>query len=1041
MHLSREIVDGRVLDRRHLLAGFIVVAMGFLLTTAGAAQAEPTVAATMYSPAVEGNIGSPTAGVTVKVDLEREGSIVSTASTATKGDGGWTAILSAHAPSNPADVLKINYSGTGAPGDVEIPLGPEPLEAGLVASDGGSILIECGSCLNLELPVRVLYSDGSSEELFAAPTSEGYTASIFPEVEVADRVEFTGSFEVLDSANEFTVFELTETASLPGELQRASCSGDLATGIASCSGMPDGSYEVTRERSGSADVTKTGVASENILELPFPDLKAGDVLEVKPQGFLQVVSMVHLQSLRADVLQEELPTTGNQSYSLAGGDCVKGSWLPDPESISGSPRVCPSSGVVPAAEDFLFDPLLIELDDFAPGATTVTPASFQEVSPLDGENVYGPSITAYAATAPESASVALKYGIENSAPSLAAGDPSLAGAQMNGLVSGKRYEAAWTATDAASDTTKLVTRFNDQAGVGSPGPQGPEGPAGGSGPSGPAGAAGPAGPKGADGTPGASVRSIKITCALVKRHGRIVGTKCKARVTVDGGNARVSVRLVRGRRLYASGVQRAEHGIATVPLRQVAPLKSGRYGVVVTVRGSNNRHAERTKLSVHVSLRAGGTRLVPTARRSLSRRARIDGEAAAIVEKKNEGEPTGGEEASPAEQLPSSSPPSSSPDPQATPAQHVHTQAAAAGATTITFSEFPEGTSISDQYSQQGILFGGDSPFITSDGANPTSPVLSGSPLFSGAIVGKFVVPDTSSPSTVNSFTLDVGYIDSPGSVAVSAYGLNGGLLRRVFPSEEGINSVTISAAGIASFRVEAVGYEPAGFAIDNVSFELGGINFSGLLPVGPDPDGERDTGSPSLAKQCRSVKGQIYYRLAELDAHTVVPGFFKSVGAPHARELFSHFLDGSGTPVDYPDDTSPRSVSGELRASPEFKALNNKVQDEAAIKARAGLTNFKLGSSLSRIRLTSNSDLEWSFRGTQGLDVHGNIHLDGSRYHGTVTYVVRDSYGFGKNDKFPIISWEVHYLQTVCGAPDYPGGAHWFPDSVTVSVPFDRPA
>jgi hypothetical protein len=145
--------------------------------------------------------------------------------------------------------------------------------------------------------------------------------------------------------------------------------------------------------------------------------------------------------------------------------------------------------------------------------------------------------------------------------------------------------------------------------------------------------------------------------------------------------------------------------------------------------------------------------------------------------------------------------------------------------------------------------------------------------------------------------------------------------------------------------------------------------------------------------------------------------------------------------PVSYPNDTSSKSVSGELRASPEFKALNNKVQDEAAAKARAGLTNFKLGPSLSRIRLTSNSDLEWSFRGTQGLDVDGNIHLDGARYRGTVTYVLHDSYGFGNNDNFPIAGQEMHYLQTVCGAPDYPGGAHWFPDSITVTIPFNQPA
>ena len=46
----------------------------------------------------------------------------------------------------------------------------------------------------------------------------------------------------------------------------------------------------------------------------------------------------------------------------------------------------------------------------------------------------------------------------------------------------------------------------------------------------------------------------------------------------------------------------------------------------------------------------------------------------------------------------------------------------------ITFSEFATGTRITDQYIDKGIIFGGDSPFISPDGANPTSPVLAGSP-------------------------------------------------------------------------------------------------------------------------------------------------------------------------------------------------------------------------------------------------------------------------------------------------------------------------
>ena len=34
-----------------------------------------------------------------------------------------------------------------------------------------------------------------------------------------------------------------------------------------------------------------------------------------------------------------------------------------------------------------------------------------------------------------------------------------------------------------------------------------------------------------------------------------------------------------------------------------------------------------------------------------------------------------------------------------------------------------------------------------------------------------------------------------------------------------------------------------------------------------------------------------------------------------------------------------------------------------------------------------------------------------------------------------------MRYLQTACGAPQHAGGARWFPDTITVTVPFSRPA
>jgi hypothetical protein len=135
----------------------------------------------------------------------------------------------------------------------------------------------------------------------------------------------------------------------------------------------------------------------------------------------------------------------------------------------------------------------------------------------------------------------------------------------------------------------------------------------------------------------------------------------------------------------------------------------------------------------------------------------------------------------------------------------------------IHFDEFSQGTAITDQYRDLGVIF--DSPvFISSDGANPTSPVLSGTPQFVGPIVGHFVKPGTDTPTTVNVLQLDAGYIDNPGSVEIVAT-LSDGRTRTAIADHLGIDQISISTRGIRSFSAQAVSQEDAGFAIDNLGF------------------------------------------------------------------------------------------------------------------------------------------------------------------------------------------------------------------------------
>ena len=137
----------------------------------------------------------------------------------------------------------------------------------------------------------------------------------------------------------------------------------------------------------------------------------------------------------------------------------------------------------------------------------------------------------------------------------------------------------------------------------------------------------------------------------------------------------------------------------------------------------------------------------------------------------------------------------------------------------ITFSEFALGTAITRNYQKEGIIFGGPA-FIASDGADPTSPVLSGTPQFNGPISGRFVVADTGAKATVTEFALDAGYFNQMHSTRLSWYDAAGKLIDSVANSQQGIQHFDIiSKTPIASWGISIIGQEDAGFAIDNVAF------------------------------------------------------------------------------------------------------------------------------------------------------------------------------------------------------------------------------
>lgn len=108
------------------------------------------------------------------------------------------------------------------------------------------------------------------------------------------------------------------------------------------------------------------------------------------------------------------------------------------------------------------------------------------------------------------------------------------------------------------------------------------------------------------------------------------------------------------------------------------------------------------------------------------------------------------------------------------------------------------------------------STFIADDGSNPTSPVLSGSPLFNGPVSILF-------DKDLASVGLDGGYFNAIGGTAITAFARDGSVLGSVTNNNLGIQFLGLatddSQNKIAGLQFHLVGAEPFGFAIDNLRF------------------------------------------------------------------------------------------------------------------------------------------------------------------------------------------------------------------------------
>jgi len=208
------------------------------------------------------------------------------------------------------------------------------------------------------------------------------------------------------------------------------------------------------------------------------------------------------------------------------------------------------------------------------------------------------------------------------------------------------------------------------------------------------------------------------------------------------------------------------------------------------------------------------------------------------------------------------------------------------------------------------------------------------------------------------------------------------------------------------------------------------GFTVSGDNPV--TPNGSQDTAAAAPGGSCDSGRLK-----SDQSLGSGIAGGFALEGFPAASALLTHFLGGSGTEIDY---RLGSTISDQARASAGFQTVNGIVQAEVAVELKNGASRVRLSAAqLPTVLFASTaSDLYWGFRGTQGLTVSGTGRRENGRYSGSLTYVIRDSYGFPADDTLNGFGPPMRYLQTMCGAPQHEGGARWFPDTITVQVPLN---
>jgi hypothetical protein len=210
--------------------------------------------------------------------------------------------------------------------------------------------------------------------------------------------------------------------------------------------------------------------------------------------------------------------------------------------------------------------------------------------------------------------------------------------------------------------------------------------------------------------------------------------------------------------------------------------------------------------------------------------------------------------------------------------------------------------------------------------------------------------------------------------------------------------------------------------------------NHPGHTVLPDPPNSSQDTHANYPKSVCESEVAE-----TAREVGLAVEAYMVAHGAPDGAGLLRNFLTDSGTPVNFQQGSEP---SNELPDNPKFVLLKSAVLAEINSQLEQGATTVDLNGFLQARTpppLYSPPDLADSFGGTQGMTVSGTGTVNGGSYSGTLTYTIFDSYGFSVKDALTLpfkTGAFMRYLQVNCGDdPEF--GAHWFPDSVTLTQDF----